>query len=67
MKQYLETLEPNVLSIENPFIEDCYHMGLSLDSRYTIMYASHGENKYIIVVCRKTGKRVKIKLSELFD
>lgn len=49
----------------NPFHTDLYHMGTQIQKRAMIMYGSEKDtDKYIIVVDRKTGKRIRIDFDQ---
>jgi hypothetical protein len=56
----LESFPPN----ENPFLHDAVRMGEHLGTNLTIMYANTSEEQcsYLILINRKTGKRIQIKM-----
>jgi hypothetical protein len=45
---------------KDPYIADMFHMGISVDNNIEIMYGKHTDNKYIIIVDKRTGNRLKI-------
>ena len=47
---------------ENPFIHDSYHMGVFVGTNPLVMYESHKDNRYIIIVDRRTGKRLRVDM-----
>ena len=57
----IEKLE-SIPSGANPFDHDSYHMGTSfgLEDRMVVMYDD--KLKYVILIDRKNGKRIKIHL-----
>jgi hypothetical protein len=44
----------------NPYHHDLFHMGARVDDRWEVMYPSHEDSKYIIVIDKITGERLKI-------
>ena len=44
----------------NPFHHDLYHMGTSVNDRFTVMYDGHGD--YLIIVDGATGKRLRVAI-----
>lgn len=59
-----EELLPNFPPNSNPFHHDAYHMGTTLGTNCTILFANHSDKEceYIIVVNTVTGERLKIDL-----
>lgn len=58
----IETLEP-INPNSNPFHYDSYHMGVMAGNIH-VMYASHTDNKYLIIVNSRTGERHRLILEE---
>lgn len=59
---YLESFPPN----SNPFHHDFYNMGTNIGTNVTVMMGNHDneECRYLIIVDRKTGKRLRITFEE---
>jgi hypothetical protein len=44
----------------NPMVQDMFHMGAYIGKNVCVLYHSHEDNRYVIVVNRKTGERCKV-------
>ena len=58
----LDSFPPN----SNPFNHDLYHMGKTIGTNVTIMMENHDnkECKYLIIVDRTTGQRLRVDFLE---
>lgn len=53
----------------NPYLEDAFHMGISLGSNVTAMLGNHSTDTcdYIILVDTRTGERIQIDFTDAAD
>lgn len=65
-KPIIEQLE-SFPANSNPFHHDAYHMGQELDKEYMLMFGEFKKNKYVIIIERSTGKRIRLQLDNLFN
>lgn len=59
-------LQPNKDGSYNPFQADHYHMGAKFSKTVELMFANHPEEsgKYLLLVNKKTGERMRIDFPE---
>jgi len=50
---------------DNPYSHDLFHMGKSVGSNITVMFASHDDQvcDYLILIDQRTGERVRVTFS----
>ena len=54
--EQLSTIPAN----ENPFWHDSYHMGADIAKDLTAMFADFEGNRYLILINKSTGERIKL-------
>jgi hypothetical protein len=52
----LSSFPPNA----NPYVHDAYHMGTEIANDLHVMFTAFEGNKYIILIHKITGERVKV-------
>lgn len=53
------------LKDSNPYWHDSYHMGTGIGTNVEVMYADHETNKYLIIIDKATGKRLRVSIPGL--